>query len=106
MPVNAGDDRPNRRQLDVIVGVIAGLILRAERLRAMRAALGEGLDDPVRVGGKGPEDAGSVLALLGRAAFGAVRLAPLRGRYRGIVGCFGGLAELGFQLGDSAGSIP
>ena len=50
MAVNARDDRPNRRQFDVVIGVKTGLIGRVRRMLAMRAALGEGLDDPVWIG--------------------------------------------------------
>ena len=88
--MDAGDDRANRRQLDVIVSMIAGLVLRPERVLAMRAMLGEGLDDPVRIGGQRPEYAGPALALLRHPPRGAVGFAPLRGRYRGIAGVLGG----------------
>ena len=48
MPVNAGDDRPNLRQLDMVASVKSELIIRAQLVRAMRATLGEALDNPVR----------------------------------------------------------
>ena len=104
MPVDAGDDRANRRQLDMIVSMIAGLVLRPERVLAMRAMLGEGLDDPVRSGGQRPEDAGPALALLCRSALGAVGFAPLRGRHRGIVRSFG-RAQPAFEFGDAPGQF-
>jgi hypothetical protein len=42
----------------------------------MRAMLGDGLDDPIRIGGQRPEDAGAALVLLWRWALGAVGFAP------------------------------
>ena len=106
MPVNAGDDRPNLRQLDMVASVKSELIIRAQLVRAMRATLGEALDNPVRLSGQRPEDAGSALALLRCAPFGAVGFAPLRRRYRGIVRGLGRLAELGFSsFGDPPGQF-
>ena len=105
MPVNVGDDRPNLRQLDMVVSVKSELIIRAQLVRAMRATLGEALDNPVRIVGQRPEDAGSALALLRCAPFGAVGFAPLRRRYRGIVRGLGRLAELGFEFGDTPGQF-
>jgi hypothetical protein len=56
MPVNAGADRPNLWQLDVIVGMKPGLIGRAQLMRAMWTALGKALGNPVQIGGQHPED--------------------------------------------------
>jgi hypothetical protein len=39
----------------VIVGVKPRLIGRDQLMRAMRAALGEALDNPIRIGGQRPE---------------------------------------------------
>jgi hypothetical protein len=101
MPVNAGDDRTNRRQLNMIVGVKRRLIGRAQLMRAMRAALGEAVDNLVRIVRQCPKNAGPALALLRRAPFGTVWLAPLRGRHRGVVWGLGRLPELGFQFSDA-----
>jgi hypothetical protein len=80
MTMNAGDHRPNRRQLDVIIGVKANLICRGQRVLTVRAAFCNARDDAVRIGSKRPEHPGTALSLLRRAALGPVGLAPLRGR--------------------------
>ncbi len=91
------------RQLDVIVRMKSGLIGRAQLMRAVWTALGKALDNPVRIGGQRPEDAGPALALVCRAPLGAVRFAPLRRWHRGVVRGLGRLAESGFKLGDTLG---
>ncbi len=103
MPVNADDDRPNRRQLEMIIGMKPGLTGRAQLMRAMRATLGDTLDNPVRIGGQRPKHPGPALALTRRAAFGAVGFAPLRRRQRGIVRGLGRLTGFGFQFSDAPG---
>lgn len=45
MAVDAGDDRADRRQIDVVVGVHAGHVGRPERVVAMRAGGERGLDE-------------------------------------------------------------
>jgi hypothetical protein len=67
----------------------------------MRAMLGEAFDDPVRADGQRSEHTGPALARR-RAPFGAVWLAPLRGRQRRVVRGLGRLTELGFKPGDAS----
>ena len=62
MTMNAGDHRPNRRQLDLIISVKARLICRGQRVLAVRAAFCNARDDPVRIGGQRPEHPGTALS--------------------------------------------
>ena len=104
MPVNAGDDPPNLRQLDMVVSVKSELIIRGNSCAqcAQRSArlstIRSGLSANAR---KTP---GRPLCFFA-GAVRCGRLSPLRRRYRGIVRGLGRLAELGFEFGDTPGQF-
>jgi hypothetical protein len=78
MAVDAGDDRTDRRQIDVVVGVDVADVGRVERVVAMRASGECGLDDPVRVLGERTGDTGATGTGLLAARVRQVRLLALR----------------------------
>ena len=100
MTMNAGDHRAKRRQLDMIISMKANLICRGQRVLAVRAVFCNTRNNPVRIGSKSPEHAGTALALFRRAALGPVGLAPLRRRQRGVVGGLGWPTQLCLEVGN------
>ena len=102
MAPDAGDDRADRRQVDVVVGVDAGAFGRAERMVAVRAGGERCLDDPVRVQGERAGDAGAAATGL-LAAVRQVRLLAFAGRHAGVVGGLGRGGEPGFEFADARG---
>ena len=103
MTVDPRDERADRRQVDVVVGMDFGLISRAEGVVAMRTGGECGLDGLVRVLGQraGHPGAAGAGRLFGR--IGQVRLLPLRGRQAGVVRRLRRGPELGFQFADAHG---
>jgi hypothetical protein len=93
MPVDAGCDWLDRRQIDVIIGVDVAHIGRAERVVAMRAGNGQSLDDLV---GMFSEPARHAPGRLGRGF-----LLPRSGRF-GFWPFDGGRLELPGVFGDTA----
>jgi hypothetical protein len=101
MAVDAGDNRADRRQVDVVVGVDVGHVGCAECMVAMRAGGERRLDDAVRVLGEGARHAGATAAGILFAAIRQVRFLALRGREAGVVRRLGRVVELSFQFGDA-----
>jgi len=82
MAVDAGHDRADRRQVDMVVGVEVGLVGGAERGGAIWTSRERRLDDAVRVGRQRAGDAGTTAARLLRALRTAWFLALGRRRAR------------------------
>jgi hypothetical protein len=101
MAVDTGDDRTDRRQVDVIVGVDVGLVGRTERVRAMRTGMEQGRDDRIGVFGQCTDHAGAAEPRRLFAGVGPVGLLPFRGRQAGVVWGLGWGPELGLQFGDT-----
>jgi hypothetical protein len=80
MAVDAGDDRADRRQVDVVVGVDFGHVAGREGVLAMRAGGECRLDDRVRVFGQGAGDTGAARARPLLAGVGQIWLLALRRR--------------------------
>jgi len=95
--VDAGYDRADRRQVDVVVGVDVGLVGEAERMLAMRASGQCRLDDMVGVGRKCAGDAGVTAAGLLRE-LRTVWFLALGGRRARVARGLGRRVEPGFQL--------
>src|SRR6266849_6736372 len=74
IPAGTGALKPRRQQGHTprwrCTRVTTGLVGGAERMRAMRARLRQGVDDPIRLLGQFAIGAGPALALLGRPARG------------------------------------
>jgi hypothetical protein len=66
MPIDPGDDRLERRQFGVVIGVDGGLIGRRRRLPAVRAGVRHGLDGVIRMLGQRARRSRTSLAPLGR----------------------------------------
>ena len=62
MAVDAGHDRADRRQVDVVVSVDIGLVGKAERVAATRAGVERRLDGAIRSGRQRAGDAGATAA--------------------------------------------
>jgi hypothetical protein len=103
MTMNAGDHRANRRQLDMIISMKANLICRSQRVLAVRAVFCNTRNNPVRIGSKSPEHAGTALALFRRAALGPVGLAPLRWRQRRVVRGLGWPTQPRLEFANASG---
>jgi len=103
--MDAGDHWAKRRQLDVIISMKTDLISYGQRVITVRAMFCNTGDVPVRVGSKRPKHSGTSLSLFRRAALGAVGLAPLRWRHRGVVRGLGWPAQLCFELGGAPGQL-
>ena len=103
MAIDAGDDRADWRQVDVVIGMDVGHVGRIKRVVAMRTGSERGLDRHVRVFRQGTGHARAAGAGLLVARLRPVRLLALRGRHAGVVGGFGRVGELGFQFGDAPG---
>jgi len=108
MAVDARDDRADRRQIDVVVGMDIGHVGRAERVIAMRAGGERDLDDPVRMPGECAGHAGAT----GAGFLVAVRqggLLVLRRRQAGVVWILRWGGEPSFQVRDACsqrGDLP
>ena len=100
MPMHAGHDGPDRRQIDVVVGVKILLVLGRQGMVAMRAGCGRRRDGMVGRLAQGSEAARTPLGLRGTTVR-PVRLLPPARRHRRVVGCLGWKAELGLQGGDA-----
>ncbi len=86
MTVDAGDHGADRRQLDVVVGVNAGLGGRTKRVGAMRAGIERRFDDTVGgLGQRARHTRTTATALLLRRMIRTVRLLAARRRGAGIV---------------------
>jgi hypothetical protein len=89
MAVDTRDNRADRRQFDVVIGVDGRLVSRPERMRAMRTGIEGCFDDVIRVFGQGAGNARTAAtALAGR--IGAVGLRPPRGGVLELSGVLGG----------------
>ena len=96
--VHAGCHRPDRRYVDVIIGVHAPLVFGRKRVAAFAAFTG--VDITGVIGGPG-QPAGCALAALAALfclALGTVGLLALGRRQRGIVRGLGRLAQLRLQF--------
>ena len=100
MAIDAGDERADGGQIDVVVGVDVGLVGRAERVGAMRAGGQYGFDDAIGVLGQRAGDAGTTGAGL-LLAIGKVGLLALRGRRARIVRRLRRRIEPGLQRRDA-----
>ncbi|MFL5280768.1 MAG: hypothetical protein ACJ8AW_07135 [Rhodopila sp.] len=90
MAVNTRDNRADRRQVDVVIGVDGRLLSRPERMRAMRTGIEGRCDDVIWVFG---QDAGN-------ARTAATALAGLIGRL-GFAPREDGVLELSGILGGT-----
>jgi len=97
MAVDAGDGRTDGRQLDVIVGMDAGLVGGAERIGAMRTGGQRRLDDAIGMFGERAADTGATITAL-LQPIGEVRLLALRGWRARVVRGLGRGAEPRLQL--------
>ena len=104
MAVDAGDDGPDGRQVDVIVGVDERLVGQAERGVAVRAG-GQGCGDgAVGVFGERAADAGSAVAgFFGRS--GRFGFWPLAGGRLELSGVLGGVLSLASNSATRAVSV-
>ena len=96
MAVDARDNRADRRQVDVVVGVDGRLVGRPERMRAMRTGSEGRRDDVIRVFGQGAGNIRTTTTALA-GPIGAVGLLALRGGRAGVVGGLGRDLEPGLQ---------
>ena len=104
MTVDAGDHGADRRQLDVVVGVNAGLGGRTKRVGAMRAGIERRFDDTVGgLGQRARHTRTTATALLLRRMIRTVRLLAARRRGAGIVRGLGRNVESGLKVGDLCG---
>ena len=89
MAVDTRDDRADRRQVDVVIGVDGRLVSRPERMRAMQTGIEGCWDDVIWVFGQdagNPRTAATALAGL----IGAVGLRPREGGVLELSGVLGG----------------
>ena len=84
MAVDTRDDRADRRQFDVVIGVDGRLVSRPQRMRAMRTGLEGCFDDVIWVFGQGAGNARTAATALA-GLIGAVGLRSLRRGRAGIV---------------------
>ena len=99
MAVGTGDDRTDRRQVDVVVGVDLGLVGRTERVRAMRTGIEHGVEGLIGVFGQRTGHAGAAGPRLLLAGVRPVGLLPFRGRQAGVVW------GLGFSTGHMGNTL-
>lgn len=90
---NPRDDRPDRRQLNVIIGMPQRLAIAANDRAAMRTTRGMAIDGPVRGGRKGSRDARTITLAPRRP----VTLLPARRRQARVARCLRRLPELRLQ---------
>lgn len=115
MAIDPGDDRTDRRPVDVVPrvrplagprtgsGVDVGHVRGGERVIATRTSDERGLDDLVRMLGQGAGHPGAARpgSLFGRS--GQVRFRVARRRLAGVVRGFTRRGEPGFQFGHARG---
>ena len=80
------DDRADRRQFDVVIGVDGRLVSRPQRMRAMRTGIKGCCDDVIRVFGQGAGNARTAAT----APAGRLGFAPCEGGVLELSGVLGG----------------
>lgn len=93
--------RPDRRQVDVVIGAQARLVGRRQRLAAAGAGRDEHIARLVGIVAEPAGDAGPAAARRLADASRPVRLGALRRRQRGVVGRLGRRAEPRFERRDA-----
>ena len=102
MAVGVGDNRTQRWQINIVVGVEVRLVGGSERVIAVRARGQCGHDDVVGGLGQGTSDTGAAMTTL-LGAIGTVGLLALRWRQAGVVRRLGWSGKLGLQCRHTLG---
>ena len=94
MALNAGHDRADRRQLDVVISLKAGLVSSTQRMGAVRAGLRQAGHDPVGIVRQLAERAGVALRFFAARRSARLGLHPCEGGVEKLSGVFGGWPNL------------